>query len=317
MELKWLEDLLALLEEKSITRAAERRHVTQPAYSRRVRQLEEWLGVELVNRSTKPVDIRPIGLAMEGEVRDLVNRFYALRNKAHENQNKITFIAQHTLSVSRIPQILRHINALSPKTSFRVMPANNYGCESLFLKEGGLLLCYQTSNRPINFTHASILKIKLGDDYLLPVASRELLAKLGAIQEGMKLPILMYPQGGFLAESLANTCLPRIFRDYRVELVCESAFSASLKEMVLGSMGIAWLAKDLIQTELENGQLISLEDLLGSVELEVLLFCNEESGNDQVTNAFNLISSIWAVAERQLLPNLARDGLGCCWPFFG
>ncbi|MGY8861417.1 MAG: LysR family transcriptional regulator, partial [Pseudomonadales bacterium] len=43
MELKWLEDLLALLEEKSITRAAERRHVTQPAYSRRVRQLEEWL----------------------------------------------------------------------------------------------------------------------------------------------------------------------------------------------------------------------------------------------------------------------------------
>ena len=292
MELKWLEDLLALLEEKSITRAAERRHVTQPAYSRRVRQLEEWLGVELVNRSTKPVNIRPIGLAMEGEVRDLVNRFYALRNKAHENQNKITFIAQHTLSVSRVPQIIRHINQLSPKTSFRVMPANNDGCETLFLKEGGLLLCYQTSNRPIDFTDASILKLKLGNDYLLPVVSREMAVSLGVVKEGMKLPILMYPKGGFLAECLANTCLPGIYRDYRVELVCESAFSASLKEMVLGSMGIAWLARDLIHTELENGDLISLEEPLGSVVLDVLLFCNQDSGNDQVTNAFNIIGSL-------------------------
>ena len=292
MELKWLEDFLALIEEKSLTRAAERRHVTQPAFTRRIKQLEEWLGVEIVNRTTKPVHIRPIGLAMEGEVRDLVNGFYALRNKAHENQNKISFIAQHTLSVSRIPQILRQINKVSPKTSFRVIPANNYYCETLFLKEGDLLLCYQTSSRPINFTHTSILKTKLGNDYLLPVVSREWAANMGPIKEGMKLPLLMYPKGGFLAESLENTCLPRIFRDYRVELVCESAFSASLKEMALGSMGIAWLAKDLIQSELENGELISLEDSLGSVTLEVLLFCNQDASNNQITNAFNIISSL-------------------------
>jgi DNA-binding transcriptional LysR family regulator len=80
LELKWLEDLLVLLEERSISRAAQRRHVTQPAYSRRIRQLEEWLGVELVDRSTKPIKIRPDGLALEDSVRDLVNRFYALRN---------------------------------------------------------------------------------------------------------------------------------------------------------------------------------------------------------------------------------------------
>jgi DNA-binding transcriptional LysR family regulator len=54
MELKWLEDLLALLEEGSISRAAARRHVTQPAYSRRVRQLEQWLGVELAHSQCWP-----------------------------------------------------------------------------------------------------------------------------------------------------------------------------------------------------------------------------------------------------------------------
>ena len=193
--------------------------------------------------------------------------------------------------MSRIPQILRHINTLSPKTSFRVMPVNNHDCQSLFLKEGDLLLCYQNSNQAINFTQASIIKIKLGNDYLLPVVSKELALKLGPIKEGMNLPLLMYPKGGFLAESLASTCLPSIFRDYRVELVCESAFSASLKEMVLGSMGVAWLANDLIKKELESGELISLEETLGSVVLDVLLFCNEDAGNDQVTNAFNIIGS--------------------------
>ena len=67
MELKWLEDLLVLLEEKSVTRAAARRHVTQPAFSRRIRQLEQWLGAEIVDRSTKPVSFRQTGLALEGE----------------------------------------------------------------------------------------------------------------------------------------------------------------------------------------------------------------------------------------------------------
>ena len=41
MDIKWFEDLLVLLEEKSFTRAAARRHVTQPAFSRRIRLLEE------------------------------------------------------------------------------------------------------------------------------------------------------------------------------------------------------------------------------------------------------------------------------------
>ena len=115
---------------------------------------------------------------------------------------------------------------------------------------------------------------------------------LGVIKEGMKLPILMYPKGGFLAECLANTCLPGIYRDYRVELVCESAFSASLKEMVLGSMGIAWLAKGLIEKELESGELISLENPLGSVVLDVLLLCNQNARNDHVTDAFNIIGAL-------------------------
>ncbi len=124
MELKWLEDLLVLLEEGSISRAAVRRHVTQPAYSRRIRQLEQWLGVELVDRSTKPIRIRRAGLALEDDVRDLVNRFYALRNRVHETADRVTFIAQHTLAISRFPELIRSVKLRLPESSYRVVPAN-------------------------------------------------------------------------------------------------------------------------------------------------------------------------------------------------
>ena len=47
MEFIWLEDFLALVDSGNFSRAAELRHVTQPAFSRRIRALEDWVGVDL------------------------------------------------------------------------------------------------------------------------------------------------------------------------------------------------------------------------------------------------------------------------------
>ncbi len=146
VELKWLEDLLVLLEERSISRAAVRRHVTQPAYSRRIRQLEQWLGVELVDRSTKPIKIRDSALALEDGVRELVNGFYAMRNRVHETAERVTFVAQHTLAISRFPMLIRGIKQSLPQVSYRVVPVNYEECEALFYGEADLLLCYQSAS---------------------------------------------------------------------------------------------------------------------------------------------------------------------------
>jgi len=44
MHISWLEDFLVLAAVGNFSRAAEDRHMTQPAFGRRVRALEEWLG---------------------------------------------------------------------------------------------------------------------------------------------------------------------------------------------------------------------------------------------------------------------------------
>ena len=43
MRLDWLDDLLAVLEQGSLSRAAESRQLTQPAFSRRIKAIEDYL----------------------------------------------------------------------------------------------------------------------------------------------------------------------------------------------------------------------------------------------------------------------------------
>ncbi|MBO3741856.1 LysR family transcriptional regulator [Actinoplanes flavus] len=62
-ELRHLRAFLAIAAEGSITRAAARLHLTQPALSRTLRQLEEHLGVGLVDRSTHHLELTPAGEA--------------------------------------------------------------------------------------------------------------------------------------------------------------------------------------------------------------------------------------------------------------
>jgi len=61
MELQWIEDFLTLAECGSFSRAAEQRNVTQPAFSRRIRSLEHWVGTELIDRSSHHIKLTPAG----------------------------------------------------------------------------------------------------------------------------------------------------------------------------------------------------------------------------------------------------------------
>ena len=118
-ELKWLEDLVVLLEEKSFTKAAERRHVTQPAFSRRIRLLEDWLGAPIVDRNRKPIGILPSFTEREDEVRELISHFYELRSRFQDDNSgrqHTVFAVQHTLAASPVPPIPFPLNSLKMRS---------------------------------------------------------------------------------------------------------------------------------------------------------------------------------------------------------
>jgi DNA-binding transcriptional LysR family regulator len=71
-ELRLVRYFVAVAEERNITRAAERLHISQPALSAAVRQLEQQLGVDLLDRSDRVLGITPAGLLLADEGRALL-----------------------------------------------------------------------------------------------------------------------------------------------------------------------------------------------------------------------------------------------------
>jgi len=74
MDTGWLEDFITLAEEGNFSRAAETRNLSQPAFSRRIRALEEWVGTELVDRDTHRIALTEAGEAFRAVAEDVLRR---------------------------------------------------------------------------------------------------------------------------------------------------------------------------------------------------------------------------------------------------
>lgn len=105
MEIKWLEDFVTLADTSSFSRAAELRNVTQPAFSRRIKQLESWLGATLISRATMPAELTPAGRNFLPVAREAIRTFYAAREvlRLPHEPGLIRFAALHTLTVTFFP----------------------------------------------------------------------------------------------------------------------------------------------------------------------------------------------------------------------
>ena len=67
-----LRAFLALAQERHFTRAAQRCHLTQPAFSAVIRGLESTLGTRLFDRSTRSVELTPSGVVFAGSAQRLL-----------------------------------------------------------------------------------------------------------------------------------------------------------------------------------------------------------------------------------------------------
>ena len=100
-----LEYLLAVANYGSFSLAAEKCFVTQPSLSMQVKNLEEELGVIVLDRSTKPVLPTDAGLAVIRQAKEAVQAFAMVREVVSDLQNEIS----GTLRLGVIPTIAPYL----------------------------------------------------------------------------------------------------------------------------------------------------------------------------------------------------------------
>lgn len=74
LELRHLRYFSAVARELSFSRAAEQLHIAQPPLSRQIRSLEDTLGAELLDRSSRPMRLTPAGRFFQIQAQQLLDR---------------------------------------------------------------------------------------------------------------------------------------------------------------------------------------------------------------------------------------------------
>lgn len=276
METKWLDDYLALIETGSFSAAAEKRHTSQPAFSRRIQQLEEWLGVTLIDRSRKPLRFTPLAEQHEGSFRRLITNIYEFRSTLRTDSTyspDMILAAQHSLAASRLPTYIEEFRSILPEQKFRIRSENRDDGVALLLRGGAdVLLTYemQASDRCVPPELATACE--LGEDALVLVASPTLCESDHFASPLHPIPLLCFPAESFFGQAVRTHAMAELMQSRLITVQYVSEFSLGLREMALIHQGAAWLPRSLVAKDLERGSLRELVNLSSNVPLTIMAY---------------------------------------------
>ncbi|BCB18153.1 LysR family transcriptional regulator [Bosea sp. ANAM02] len=284
MELKWLEDVLSLSSTLSFSRAARERNITQSALSRRVKQLEDWLGSPLFDRSSYPIRLTEAGRTFLPRAQEILRQVQGARQELRQMHEIATetliFSTLNTLSLTYFPGLIRRMEErLGPlKTRFCEQRSSFDGNVALLDRgECDFLLTYAHEAvlpelDPERFTHR-----RLGAERAIPVSIPDGSGEpLHAFRSGdAPVRLLSYGSSTFFARRLAQ-----LFAERPTPLVTvyENPMSIGLKAMVLAGRGVAWVPESLIVEELRSGQLVPAADTSWYITAEIRLYRPRQQG---------------------------------------
>jgi len=276
MDINWLQDFLAVADTRHFTQAANRRNISQAAFSRRIRALESWLGVVLIERGTVPAHLTAAGKRFEIEARDTVARLL----DARASLTGFTSESRSTLRVSATQAIAAaHLGswweAWSQDASINLEThiSNVSDVVATFLAGySDLLICYQTARLPKLFDTRHYLSHVISNDQLVPViAANSAIAKKNALKTALKtVPLIMYPSKEYFFQ-VVNSVLEQSRTQLLGDVVVETHMAYFVADCAALGMGLGWVPASLLNSKYSE-TLVGIEQPTLSAAMDIVAY---------------------------------------------
>ncbi|MBQ0935348.1 LysR substrate-binding domain-containing protein [Ideonella paludis] len=279
MDTKWLEDFVSLAETRSFSRSAQLRHVTQPAFSRRIQALEAWAGIDLVDRSSYPTRLTAAGETFHAQALEILGSLQATRNmmRSHQvgGQDMIEFAVPHTLAFTFFPHWLMDLRQKFGEVKTRLIALNVHDAV-MRLTEGGcdLLIAYHHATHPLQLSPDRYEMLTLGQETLAPYTKADASGQPMFRMPGSPrtpVPLLSYASGAYMAR-LVEQIIKHAATPPHLDPIYETDMAEGLKAMALEGHGLAFLPASSVRKELRAKRLVAAGSSDYEITMEVRIY---------------------------------------------
>lgn len=279
MDLNWLRDFECLSRSQNFTRAADERNITQSAFSRRIKALESWVGMPLINRATYPVQLTEAGKQFlpiaTAAVSQLSEARQVLRDADRGESRFVRFSVLHTISVHYLAGRIEAMQGSLTDMRTRVISDSLSTCCEL-LVEGAvdIMMCYDHSAVAPMIDEAAFDRKDLFQDRMMPVAKATAANANGWNLDapgGAPIPYLAYERSTFLGLVVEHTIARK---PLNAETIYVDGLVEAIKRRLLAGSGFAWMPETAVRDELENGELIRVGEDHWTAPLMIVAYAN-------------------------------------------
>lgn len=254
MDIRWLQDFLTVAETGNFTRAAAIRHASQAAFSRRIQQLESWVGAPLIDRSLFPTRLTREGEAFRSTasevLRQMVDARTAIAGRTPARSDHIRLALPYALATSHLPRWWRQWTQDWPLSS-HVETGNVHDlATALMAGNADVMICFQSAQQPIELDEDKVETMPIGADVLRPFgpsASAEHLRHLWPGSARRPVPLLVYSPGVYFAR-IVDLMIESAGEALISQRVVTSDMADVLRDMAVAGLGIAFLPEETAAT---------------------------------------------------------------------
>ncbi len=308
MDFTWFRDLGNLAQTGNFSQAAELGNISQPAFSRRIKAIEGWVGVTLVDRSKHPVGLTSAGAQMLEAGQQALTRLETERNQIREAQSLpdnyvVTFGAQHSIGWRFYPAWLQAFEEAYGPIISRLRADDLPSCLK-DLRDGELdfVIAYDSAYAHSIAREPGTDSILIGQDTLIPVCKcgsdgAPLFEFSGSAAP--EIPYLRFGSNAPIGQHI-DPLLESFDLSGRLRVVYENSMGGALRIRAREGTGVAWLPRSLVAPDLDAGLLVQTGDPSWEIELQIRLHRIR-------SNANQLTRKIWAfLSVRETVPLVTR-----------